>query len=243
MNLGLTGGTPYEARMFYERHRSLLKKARVVVVGVEDWQWNDGYPRSDVERQFATMGERFEWFRERHQLGDVVGGVWRTVELQDPLARFGMSFVKGVKTVKFEEDRVAWRAPSEVRELGPTETDVASAVEHNMQNFALGTSGLRPLRILMARAREDGVRVVITQLPLRAAYVDELERRYPAVAPRMRADTEALGREFGAETRVFARGTDLGIPDDRFYDYGHFSEDGVRRMNLIWRALLGAPGQ
>ncbi len=238
LNLGLTGGTPYEARLFYERHRPLLAQARVIVVGVEDWYWNEGTPRNEVERHFATFGDRLRWVEQRHELGDLVGGVWRTVELQDPLTRFGMSFVKGVKTVRFHDDRMVWRAPSDVRQLGPATTDIVGPIEHNMQAFKLGPGYEGSLRVLLRAAREDGVRVVLTQLPLRAAYVDELEKRYPKMAPFMKERVEALARELDADVALYARGTDLGILDDRFYDYGHFSEGGSQEMNAVWAELL-----
>lgn len=239
LNLGLTGGTPFEAHLFYARHRPLLKQARVIVVGVEDWYWNAGTPRDEVERAFATFGDRFRWFEERHEIGDLVGGVWRTAEVQDPLVRFGLSFAKGVKPVKFKDDRMVWRAPSEARDIGPATTNVQGPIAHMMQGFRIGPAHEDSLRALLREAHADGVRVVLTQLPLRAAYVDELERLYPAILPHLRERTAALAAENGAEVKLYDRGTSLGIPDDRFYDYGHFTVDGSRRMNAVWKDLLG----
>lgn len=238
LNLGLTGGMPYEAHRFYSDHRSLLRSARVLVVGVEDWYWNDGTARDQVERHFATMADRWQWFGEQRKLGDLVGGVWKTVELQEPLVRFATSYVKGVKAVQFHEDRVAWRAASDVREVGPEQTDVAAAIEQSMQGFALGTIHEPPLRELVSKARADGLAVILTRLPLRRSYCDELDRRYPTIVPFMRERLDRIVSEPGVQLVMYDAGDVLGIPEDRFYDYGHFTVDGVRRMNRVWAKLL-----
>jgi hypothetical protein len=238
LNLGLTGGTPHEAALLYEHHRTLLKRARVIVLGIEDWYWNEGFPRGEVERHFATFGDRWQWFKQRHELGDLVGGVWHTLELQDALLRFGASFVKGVQKIEFAEDRIVWRAPDERSETGPLHTDVAGPVEHLMQAFNPGPAYENALRALMLEARDDGVHVIVTQIPLRAEYVDELERRYPRITPYMRARIDAIAHEAGAEVALYGRGTEVGIPDDRFSDFGHLTEAGVRRMTRLWERLL-----
>jgi len=240
LNLGITGGTPYEARLFQSRHGRTLAAARVVVVGVENWYWNEGMPRDEVERELATFGDRVGWFERRRQLGDLVGGAWRTVEVGDPLGRFFVSFVKGVKPVAFTEDRMVWRKGSEVREVGPAFIDVEGPLADHMQSLALGPAHEASLRALVQTARGGGARVVLTQLPLRASYCAALDRAYPTVAPYIRARTEAIAAESGAEVIWFDAGSALGIGDDRFYDYGHLTEDGVRQMNREWKRVLGA---
>ncbi len=210
----------------------------VSVLGIEDWYWNAGTPRDEVERYFATFGDRWDWFRQERRLGDLVGGVWRTVELQDPLERFGMSFVKGVKTVKFADDRVVWRDTSEVKDIGPARTDIQGALDHVMQSYALGRFYESAIQALLEDAAGDGVRVVLAQVPLRKAYCEELDRRFPAMAPYVQARVAALATRSGNRVALFRAGTDLDIPDDRFYDYGHLTEDGVRRMSHVWSELL-----
>jgi hypothetical protein len=145
-----------------------------------------------------------------------------------------LSLFRGVKPVRFEDGRVVWREGKELREVGPATTDVAGPVAHNMQSFHLGVEREASITALLSAARADGVHVVLTQVPLRGAYCDERDRRFPRVAPFMRERAELLTKELDADAVFFDRGTDIGIPDDRFYDYGHLTEDGTRRMALHW---------
>ncbi|MCA9537262.1 MAG: hypothetical protein KC620_00155, partial [Myxococcales bacterium] len=66
LNLGLTSGTPLDALTLYRRHRDKLGRARVLLLGVEDWYLNGAMPPTDRERRFATWAER---------VGDYVGEV------------------------------------------------------------------------------------------------------------------------------------------------------------------------
>ena len=239
LNLGLTGGTPYEALLYYERHRDLLKQARVLVVAVEDWYWNDGFPPSEVERLYATMAIRWEWYKRRRNLGDLVGGVLRLTEVHEALPKWAISLVRGPTPLRFVDDRLRWRPPSQVLEVGPETADVAGSVATFMQGFKLGTAYERDLRALVAMAREDKLEVIVTQVPLRAQYVEALAKSHPRVTPFMHERAELLAREMGVRVELFGRGTDLGIPDDRFYDYGHLTVDGCRRMEPVWKRVLG----
>lgn len=241
MNLGLTGGTPYEARLLYERHPTVLRGAQVVVVGLEVWYWNRGTPRDEVERHFATFSDRRAWFEERRKLGDLVGGVWRTTELGDPLGRFAQSLYAGVKPVVFDEGRMVWRKAAEVRDVGPEDVDVVEPLEHHMQGLAEGPVHEASIRALVEAARSAGARVLLTHVPVRVPYYDELTRRYPGMESYVRGRAEVLARELGAELAWYARGEAVGIPDDRFYDYGHLTEDGVRRMHEVWKQQIELP--
>jgi hypothetical protein len=238
LNLAFTGGTPYEALLFFQRHDALLRGARVLVIGVEDWYWNDGFPPSQVERAFATFRTRWNWFRRRGQLGDLVGGLWRSYEYQEPLMRWGISFVRGVHRQTIVEDRVTWRTASQVSDIGPERIDPTPALEDLMQSYRAGSAYEESLRELVTIARSNHTRVVLTQIPLRSQYYDALERRFPTAQPHMRRRVAAIADESGTTVRLFARGSDIGIPDDRFYDYGHLTEDGCRRMIPTWVSLV-----
>lgn len=240
LNLALTGGTPYEAMLYYERNRPLLRQASILVIGVEDWYWNVGVPRDEVELMFATFSDRWRWFQERHQLGLLVGGVWRTFEVQDPLLRFGASFYKGVERVKFREDRVVWRSTANTLEIGPDETDIDGAIDHVMESYTRGPHYEDSLGRLLAMAHGDGVRLVLVQLPLRDRYVDRMRERHPDMQPYVEERMRTLAGPVGATVLLFNRASTLTIPENRFYDYGHLTEDGCRRMNTVWASNLAS---
>lgn len=240
LNLGLTGGTPFEALLFYERHRALLGRARVLVVGVEDWYWNAGFPPDEVERLHATFADRWRWFQRRGKLDDLAGGAWRTLEAQDTLLRFGVSLVRGVEPLRFVEDRLVWRTPNQILEVGPATVDLAPTLEHLMQSYAAGPAYEPELDRLLEMARADGLTVVITQAPLRDAYVDLVHERVPGAQPLLRERVAAIAAAHHARVELFERASDLGLPDDRFYDYGHVTEDGCRRLVPIWARVADA---
>jgi hypothetical protein len=239
MNLGLTGGTPYEALSYYERNRALLGRAKVVVIGVEDWYWNGSFPPDEVERLDATFGTRITWYERRHELGDVIGGLWRTTEVRDELPKWAISFVRRPVPPRFVDDRLIWRPASATLEVGPEETDVAAAVSDLLQNYRPAPAYESSLTRLFELLEADHVRVIVVQLPMRAAYYDAVQRAYPRAQPYMAERIDALAKRFHFAVQIFTRGTDLGITDNRFYDYGHLTEDGCRRMTSVWASIVG----
>jgi hypothetical protein len=81
---------------------------------------------------------------------------------------------------------------------------------------------------LIALARADGLDVVVVQMPLRDAYVEQAQRRYPDA---LRQYAELLG-SLGPEVAVwrYDRASSLGIQDRWFYDYGHMTTRGAEVM-------------
>ena len=147
--------------------------------------------------------------------------------------------MRGVEPVRFHEDRVVWRSAANVRDVGPATTDVDAAIDHVMESFSPGPGYEHSLRALLRFAREDGVRTMLVQLPLRERYMERLRERFPTMVPFVTERARGVAAETGAEVELFGGAAALGIPDDRFYDYGHFTEDGCRRMNEVWTARLG----
>jgi hypothetical protein len=91
---------------------------------------------------------------------------------------------------------------------------------------------------LLGLARDDGLTVLLVHTPLRSQYVDAERRLVPAAMRCMREHVAALETMYGAHATIIERGTDVGIPDNRYYDYGHLAEDGTRRMVPVWVSLL-----
>jgi hypothetical protein len=228
MNLGVTRGTPYDARLLYERNRAKLSKAKVLVVGVEDWSFNASVSPNERFRRFASLDERASTFDKDWTLSLLAGYVWRTYDAQGPLRRLLKSALTGREaTLPISDDgRVVWR--KEELEEGPAQYDVTPDVTRSLEDYAT-TEGLKaPLVELIALARADGLDVVVVQMPLRDAYVEQAQRRYPDA---LRQYAEVLG-SLGPGVAVwrYDRASSLGIQERWFYDYGHMTTRGAEVM-------------
>jgi hypothetical protein len=227
MNLGITGGTPFDGLTLYRRNRDRLRHAQLLVFAIEDWHLNESFPPGVLDRRFATLDERIGVFDRDATLSLVVGWLWRTYDAQEPLRELGASVTRdGSRTLRVTDDgRIGWRRQE--LEEGPTSVDVQTSVAQFYTPFRLGRGRLRQLEQLLALARQDGLQALVVRLPWRDAYVDAVRARY---ADQLDA-TAALTRDVaGARVVLFERASALGIPEHWFYDYGHLTLLGARRL-------------
>jgi hypothetical protein len=229
LNLGVTGGTPFDALTLYRRNRDKLKRAHVLVFATEDWHCNKRFPPSTLDRRFATFSERFGVFDGPSTVSLAAGAIWRTYDAQEPLKAFAYSLLRGRKGLRMSPDgRIAWR--DKEREEGPKEVRPDQWIDRFYGSFELGRGRLEHLNQLIELAHEDGVEVLVVRLPWRDQYINALRARHGAEFDRT---TDLVRQTKGAKVVLFERASALGIEDPWFYDYGHLALRGARIMSDI----------
>lgn len=232
INLSLGAGTPSDALWLYRRHRDRLRTARVLVMGVNDWYFNSNMPPNERDRRFATAQERFEGFGRWHVPELLLGRVWRTVDVRQNLkfrlARLGRAEMPPPLA---EDGRATWRTTESLDARGPEFADAGREAAKFLENFEFGGIRSRHLRDLIALAREDGMRVVLVEFPLRHRYLERAEGEFRESFGRYREALQDLHDPAGGVTvRVFGRAADLGIDETLLYDYGHLTPLGAREF-------------
>jgi hypothetical protein len=224
LNLGLTRGTPYDAALLYRRNRDRFRGADLLVVGVEDWSFNAALSPNERYRRFASLPQRVGVYDEDWTRSLVAGWFWRTYDAQGPLRRLLKSAVKGRKSKLplAEDGRVKWRAKE--KEVGPAQVDVSLDLKRFYRGYTRRQGLEDQLRDLVAMAREDDTQVILVQVPLRDAYLEQARQEYPEGLALYR---EALASFEGVPQEIWWGSSALGIQQDWFYDYGHLTPPGA----------------
>jgi hypothetical protein len=236
LNLGLTGGQPFDSDLLYRRNRDVLRRAALVVVGVEDWYLNVRIRPGERDRRFASFDERLHGYRWQQSAELLCGWLWRTYDARDALRRW-LTGAGSADALPFSADgRVKWR---EETETGPETVDVVPAVEYYFRHCEVGDLRLRQFAELLDEIEGDGPRVAVIQVPWRDAYLAERERLAPQVGRAYEAALDALERSRpNTPFLLFGRASELGIAPNRFYDYGHLTTAGAREFTRIVAARL-----
>ncbi len=240
LNLGVTGGTPFEALVLYRRHREKLSQAEVLVISAEDWYSNAGIRPGDADRRFATLSERLSDYGLEPSLALLVGWVWRTYDARYAIERWIRCQFRDCEGSAYvgPDRRVIYRRQEPLE--GPAEADVTPDVWRFYQNYAWSNGRLRQLSRLIADARTDGVRVIVVQFPFRDEYLRAVREQHgEAYGDYLRA----LRGLDGAEVLVFESASEVGIAQRHFRDYGHLTPLGAELMSERLAAAIAAGPQ
>ncbi len=228
LNLGITAGQPWDYAWLYERHREKLSRARVLVVALDDFRFSTRTPPGERFRRFASFRDRIGTYDGKTP-SLVVGWFWKTFDLRDAIVRTAKALLTGNRRgVPVADDgRIVWR--DEERDRGPATIDDEAEVRSRYRKFERSAARVETVARLLRLAREDGVAVRLVVLPSRDSIIDEVDRSVPD-APRYLTEVlERLERDFpGTRSIEWRRASELGIEDDRFYDYGHLTPPGAR---------------
>ncbi len=228
LNLGITGGTPFDALTLYRRNRAKLRRAKLLVFAVEDWHMNARFPPGTLDRRFATLEERWHTFDGESTVSLVAGWVWRTYDAQEPLRNFAVSLIRGRRQLRVTDDlRISWRDKD--LEQGPAHVAPERWLQRFYGDFELGRGRFDQLNQLLQLATSDGLQVLVVRLPWRDAYVNAVQARYASAF----AQTTQLTRTLPAKLVLFERCSSLGIADQDYYDYGHLALRGARLMTDV----------
>ncbi|MFN3202878.1 MAG: hypothetical protein ACE366_31085 [Bradymonadia bacterium] len=230
LNVALSQGTPKDALLLYTRHREKFAKASVVVLGLEDWYVNAGYPPTDRQRRNYTLSERLEGFTSDHYPSLIAGWAWRTYDARRSVKRLAQYVTRGrQRDIKVSDDgRVVWR--EETGDRGPSKINVARVADRYMGHWKFKTLELEAIKDLEEMVKADGSRLMLFQPPLRNAYIDYVEAEH---AKRINQYRDAI-KDLGIEMLFGERGSDFGLEEELFYDYGHCTPAGA---TIITRRL------
>ncbi len=184
VNLSFSAGTPLDFLATYREHRSTLRDAQVLLIGVEDRQFNwtkykRGSPSMNRVRQHASFSQRLRIPGWRDRVDLLVGWLWRTWDARYLLKGYGQALLSG----GISREELA------VDELGqiphpktPRPTDDAARKDPH-QNFRPGNFAslhLSELAELVALATQDGTNVVLVDPPQSPVSRTEIAKSFAA---------------------------------------------------------------
>ncbi|MFN3202877.1 MAG: hypothetical protein ACE366_31080 [Bradymonadia bacterium] len=230
MNVALAQGTPRDALAMYTRHRGRLSGAEVLLLGLDDWQLNAGYPPLDRAMRAYGLSERLQGHAMIHQPKLIAGWVWKTYDIRRPLRRMLSSLHQTQNhDVKLASDGRIVRKSKGPK--GPETFDVAASGRRYLKHWQLNTLAIEHVQTLKRMTEEDGVQLLIFEAPLRDRYVDWVEQHRPQAWGEYREALASLSIDGHLEPRASAFGL---MPTD-FYDYGHVTPHGAE----VFSAQLG----
>jgi len=240
LNLSLDGGTPFDALVAYRRNRKLLSRAEVLVVGIDDWYVKANVQPNPQDRRFGTLRDRMECSRGRERAAAVVGSVWHTVDVRGALKERLVRIGRPPRPSPVGPDgRVTWRGVEDPEAVGPQVADSVRMAAKFHASMDPGSGRVRQLRELLRLAREDGVEVLLIELPLRAAYRREVRTHYPETLAYYR---EAFGPlhdpDAGVTLRFLDDASALGLTAAHFYDYGHLTPLGAETFVPVLARII-----
>jgi len=239
LNLGLNAGTPFDALVLYRRNRDRLRRARVLVFGIEDWYLNAAMAPNERDRRFASLGERLGVFTWDHTASLLLGWVWHACDARDAIHRYltRLSFGAAPQLALAADGRIQWR--DQELHTGPADADVNADLAWFYHDYTFSDGRIRQMRALIEMAQDDGLQVMIVQLPWRDTYVDQLQTKHPEAYRRYHQLAASLTQAFpGAAAYMIERASALAIPPTHYYDYGHLTIDGARTMTTHLTDLL-----
>jgi len=224
LNLGLTGGSLFDSMMLYQRNRAKLGSARWVVVQVEQNAFLPVRPRERF-RRFASLGDRVRLLDFEERASVVLGFFWKTYDAQAPLKRFLRGEGGGSRLAIGADGRVQWR--EDAVETGPETLDF-TAQWQPPRSLEVDPLAVSFLQRLLDMIEADGPRVAFFRSPVRDDYLDaggeyaeQLEATMQQVLTRIAPDVPRM---------LYHRGSELGIANTGFYDYGHATESSAVRI-------------
>lgn len=235
LNLGLTGGTAFDAVKLYERNRAKLSQADVVVLAVEMGNFLADPVPSPRVRRFATFEERLAWEGES-RASLIIGYFWRTYDARGQLTALADRIIRGQSTEApiAEDGRVVWRDPEAEN---PSEVDSGAFADLFFAGRAVGEGYLPYVESLVSYLRADGVALVLVHVPTSDEYADVVAANYPLISENF---TEVLSQLEGVRAIDHKeRASHVpGLEDSHFYDYGHLTDEGAVLTTRYYAGFL-----
>lgn len=245
LNLGVTGGTPFDCELLWREARPQLEGPDVVVVGLEDHHFGPRTP-TDIEQHHASLAERLHDFGGETRMQLLAASAWETFAARDLLEKQVQTAVRGTdRSLPIGTDgRVEWRKPEEVRESGPADHDPEPRLTElfgpmrelrESEGSPLSDRALQPIdRLIESILRDERpLRLVVLRLPRRPSFETASRENF---SQEFAAVRHALDQLQGAYPRALvidgARHPDaLGSLDETdFYDWGHATGSGSRKL-------------
>ena len=228
LNLALNGGLPFDSLTMYRRNRNKLGSASIVVVDFEAWFFRGHPSLTSRALRHATLKERVATYCGTDNLvPSLAGFAWQTYAAKQPInllpRTYSDEFRRTVPPLG-EDGRLEWNENWKT-DLGPDEVDTNIYVDR-FRYESLTNRHLGPLRELVALAQANGATVVVVNLPVRDDVVDAAEEKYHIKYDESWQNLRKLRDEFD-HMIIIQRASEIDMPDNYFFDYGHMSRLGA----------------
>lgn len=244
VNLALTSGDIWDAKLFLSRTPSLLDSVQVVIYQIPDWRYDEGYLPTNRFRHFATLRERLHYHDKSSRVELVIGYFLHMVAgrnvLQGNIERLGKNVVGPLMGKDMNEPpivdsmtgRVHWRLVE--KELGPDSIDVTKYIQDSDHDYGYSPWFVEQMDELVTKFREAGAQVVFLEPTMRDSYVsvacnDSIDG-YGIWKEAVRMLAERFAVPIWSNEKIKM---EAGIVENEFYDYGHLTLEGMRRYT-IW---------
>jgi hypothetical protein len=229
LNLSIESGDHYDNYMFQKRNRQQMKSARLLIYGVDAYEWNANFPLSERFHHFAGFTDRlnlepsvpslFGWFFRTEEKAALYHAIFRRIKGR----LVGASRLASQKGV----DDPPVNQPKSPAPLSP----VGGRVSFWYKDFRLSPKRQALLQRVVATAREDGQQVVIVQLPFRDEYMDEVFRSHASDYDAYQQSIHSLD---GAHTQLFETASACGLESTDFKDWDHLDASGAEKFTRVW---------
>jgi hypothetical protein len=236
LNLGLTMGTPFDTEILYLRNRDKLRQAKLVFFGVEPYQLD--YHNRPTERilRYGTLRDRLKLIDEDDAAYRVAGYLWRTLDTGPAIQRFIKSWFKAQPELQpiAADGRVQWRTKAQNKVA--RRRSVRAEARRFFYRWRYSPNRQRKLRELIELFEEDGMTVVVFQVPARDRFWSYAQKKYPKKIKSY--STHVREAAAGHDVFLFWDGKGQGLRPRNFYDYGHLKPGPARRFTRKMGALI-----
>lgn len=229
LNLSIESGDHYDNYTFQKRNRQQMKSARLLIYGVDAYEWNASFPLSERFPHFAGLADRldlepsipslFGWLFRTEEKAALYHAIFRRIKAR-LAAACHVTNPAGVNDPPAAQ-------PTSQTPLGPVEGRVSFWYKH----FRPSPKRLALLHQVIATAREDGQRVVVVQLPFRDEYVHEVLRTHAADYDTYEQSVRGLD---GVDVHLFGTASDCGLKPADFTDWDHLDATGAEKFTRVW---------
>ena len=229
LNLSIESGDHYDNYVFQKRNRQQMKSARLLIYGVDAYEWNANFPLSERFHHFAGFADRltlepsvpslFGWFFRTEEKAALYHAIFRRIKAH----LIGASRL----TSQLGVDDAPVNQSSSPALLGPVE----GRVSFWYKDFRLSPKRQALLRRVVATAREDGQQVVIVQLPFRNEYMHEVFRTH---ASDYNAYQQSIRSLDSVQIDLFETASACGLEPTDFTDWDHLDTTGAEKFTRLW---------
>ncbi len=230
MNLGLASGRIFEALYFYQKNQARLSSAQLVVLGIDEWHLSTGWRLGSVYELNAPWSERMSLpnpLRTRLLLDGAF-----TMRLKLPLvfpaiaAAAGLRKKEAVELTLNDDYQVLPRA----RKALPADIDPRRF--HETIGTFYDTFHIDPVmeghvEALAKLVKAAGGKLILLQLPNRAAYHQEVERLRGKEFEQHVSTMTRLAQRLDVPFYLYRLPSECSLDETSFEDYGHMTPEGA----------------
>jgi hypothetical protein len=225
LNLSIESGDHYDNYIFQRRNRQEMKPGRLLIYGVDAYEWNASFPFSERFAHFAGLADRlrldpsaeslFGWFFRTEQKSALYHAIFRRIKAR---------LIPASPATARADANDSWDLPPAApTSLGPVE----GRVSFWYKNFKLSPARDALLQQTARTAREDGQQVVILQLPFRDEYMREVLHTHAADYD---AYKQCLFSVEAAQVALFETASACGLAPSDFQDWDHLDTAGAMKF-------------